>query len=225
MCSSLPVNAIESIDLRMKGQILPSACLAFFDDGGVVDYGNINTRVLPKDKYKLLDIKNIKFNILCGELTKVGFTLIAGRLNTLANPRNKENSYGFGVPGPNTTLAGTHGALATGIGLDAKGNRIGGVVMDLKGENLIVDGENRRIMIFLGKNLTISREKIDIQESLMGGYIYSAGNIGENGGGLLAFKSWLSTLDVQAYINMGRELDLSQEINLDGLVTFELYYF
>jgi len=85
--------------------------------------------------------------------TKVGFALIAGRINTLANPRNKENIHGFGVPSPLAKLAGSYdGNVATDIGLDVKDKRIGGAAMNLTSENLIVDGGNHTMVGVVGNN-------------------------------------------------------------------------
>ncbi|MGK8936242.1 hypothetical protein ACRS85_26935 [Pluralibacter gergoviae] len=40
----------------------------------------------------------------------------------------------------------------------------------------------------------------------------------------VAFKTLTGTLNVQAVINKGAELDLSKAVNLDGLSTIQLYY-
>jgi len=213
----------ESIDLKLNGQIVPSACMASFNNGGVIDYGRIRADSLSRLGYTKLGIKTIKFNINCVERTVVGFGLLTGRPGTLAG--NLEIWPGFGMsPIDFNDFNGpikAEEAFVTGIGLDSKGNKIGGIGLNLNtAQEFLVDGEyNYELLVqIIDTNFSWKSRN----QFLLGGLEYAVG-FGSSPDPK-EFKTLSGDIHVHAYLNKADELDLSQEINLDGLVTFELKY-
>lgn len=229
VCSAIVLAASSSViaadlNLSVGGRVLPGSCTPSFSGGGLVDYGQIKTSFLGRD-FKALDKHELDFMINCSAPMKVAFTQIAGRPGTVALRDGEiENQYGFGTA-PFALADGSGDSdltQATGLGLDASDNKIGGVAMNILQGATVLDGDDSVRLVrtregwesYLDKNSTRTLTAPDY-------YTWALSAADRNP---LPFTSVTSKMSVQAYLNSKYELDLSKEINLDGLVTFELKY-
>jgi len=212
------VWAAESAELTVKGKIIPVACTPVFANGGAIDYGSIDSKKMSKTDFTVLDQKQIDFSINCGAPVKAAFGLVAGKPDTLAGVDAETN--GFGTTTVNLFDLGNP-VLATGIGTDAKGGKIGGMAINLKQGNVKGDGVDRDLLE-AAKADKPTFDKKDDSKTLGSHGLYT---VAETGSVVpVAFTALTSTLDVQAFLNKTDALDMSQAIELDGLVTFEVKY-
>jgi len=222
MLGSTSLWAEESANLKLGGEISPSACMASFDSDGTIDYGTMSSGQLSETEYTVLDTKQIVFNIKCNEPTKVGFSLQSGRLGTLAGGTEGEGGFGL-APVPLLSVYES-GNFAAGIGLDSSGNKIGGVSIRNSGNFTVVDGET----IHIARHIAVEKDgkfnaRMNYGQAYWGGKIFTFSTRVESEVAR-PFETLLATYDVKAYLNKASELDLSKEINMDGLITFELNY-
>lgn len=202
------MGAQAAIDLRVKGTIVPASCVPFLAGGGVIDYGNIPAEDLNQTSYKVLDKKEIIFNINCQSSTRVGLKALDGR----------DASKVDGI------LASTIGADYTenynyGLGKTVNGENIGGYAVNMRAANAggnpviaitsLDDGATwiRTATGAVGQSTNVTSWSQDIGDPTP-----------------ISFITLSGTLEVQAVINKASELTIDNSIPLDGLATFELRY-
>jgi len=208
--------AATSADLAVAGTIAPIACTPTFSAGGKIDYGTIATADVSLADYTTLAAKQLELAITCAAPAKIAFRIVAGRPGTVV-ASGPENG-GFAVAPVPLVGAVPQSSAATGLGLDGKGNKIGGMAMDIKPGNTTVDGATNFDLI-VGRPGAYKKKP---QTEALRPDTYTVAK--ETTLNPEAFTTLVSQMDVQAYINKGSELDLTGAISLDGLVTFELNY-
>ena len=65
----------QTADMAVTGTIVPAACKANFDGGGVVDYGTIKLVDLPANAYQPLGTKEIALTVNCSAMKTVTFAI------------------------------------------------------------------------------------------------------------------------------------------------------
>lgn len=221
LASGLQAASAESVDVKVIGTIVPTACTPTVSGGGVIDYGNIKATTLKADAYTVLPLKTVDFSISCDAPAKVAIAAKNGRFGSLAGA--SENSTTGVAPAP-VTLPDMPGSGAVGLGLDGT-TKIGGYSMEIKEGTTTADGE---LVASLYTNGSLSAGwsqvpagKGDVYNMASQRYM-SWGKTGTLDP--IAFKALAGKLAVQAYINKASELDLTHAIHLDGLTTLEVFY-
>ena len=215
--TALPALA-ESVDVRVVGNITPTACMPALAGGGTVDYGNIPPSSLQADVYTTLEEKQVDFSITCDAPAKVAIKATSQRGNSAVNQANgslSEVSTG-------NTLFGLAGVAAYGLGLDgAKG--IGGYGLRLAPGTMMADNVAVDSIQSNGNTTTWAKTAagslVGTPTSIRYATWAATGTTTP-----IAFTTLTGRLGVQAYINKASELDLTKPIALDGLATLELVY-
>ena len=69
--ASQAMAAGDSLDVKVIGQIVPSACTVAVSGGAVFDYGTIKAETLATDDYTMLGVKTADLSVTCEAPTKV----------------------------------------------------------------------------------------------------------------------------------------------------------
>ncbi|HDU6292178.1 TPA: DUF1120 domain-containing protein [Klebsiella aerogenes] len=212
---SLSAHAADSFNINVTGVISPAACEANITGGETIDYGTIHVSKLSADAVTVLPGKQTAFSITCDAPAKVGFRTVDNRAGSKML-----------ISELVTMDSGVKWALnnLNGLGLDGKGNRIGGwssglsqltsdtisvpdVIYSDNGANWaksISTGQSRYVPLFSNARVY----SMSTPETLTPA----------------AFTTLTGMLDVQAVINPASTLDLSQPVTLDGSVTVEMVH-
>lgn len=216
--SATSAFAADSVDVRVIGTIVPASCVPTLPGGTVVDYGTIKADTISKTAYTVLPEKMIDFAIQCDSPTKVTIRAFNGRKGSLAGV--SENAEG-GAVSP-VSLFGSAGTVAVGLGMQGA-SKVGGYGIRFVSATANADGVPVSTLV---KPVTGT----SWATSAAGGMLYDStwsrlvswGAVGSKVP--VAFTVFTGQLSVQAYINKGSALDLTQPVHLDGLSTLEMYY-
>ncbi|MGU0809943.1 DUF1120 domain-containing protein [Pseudomonas aeruginosa] len=191
---------VMAADLNVAGRIQPSgACSLALGNGGVVDLGTLTSRNLARDGYREF-YRQISLSIDCQTPTRVAI-------------KGLDNREG-------TVLGGETGIV--GFGMGAAGGRKTGRYYLLP---LNRWGDGQRLVHLVKKTWSGSGWQV----SDVGSTRYTSANDisswAEPGqANPQAFKKITSDLEFVIQIAPASELDLSQEIAIDGSATMELVY-
>ncbi|MCM7588020.1 DUF1120 domain-containing protein [Enterobacter chuandaensis] len=214
---SLSAHAADSFNINVTGVISPAACQANITGGETIDYGNIPANSLTTDAVTLLPAKQTAFTLTCDAPAKLGFRVIDNRAAS-----KMTSGEGFIM---DSGISYNYSVL-NGLGVDAKGNNIGGWMAELI--NLTRDAEsNNGIVTSLDDGVTW--RKSAVYSDKFGLYSMDSVNrlvsVTDAGGSVpVAFSTLTGTLSVQTAINPASTLDLSQPVTLDGSITVEMVY-
>ncbi|NIF41700.1 DUF1120 domain-containing protein [Burkholderia sp. Tr-862] len=197
----------DSFDVKVTGKIKPGACTPTLAGGGTFDYGLIGSAELSATTPTLLPVLSDSITITCDAAARVALTA-------------QDNRAGTGAFTGNVNFFGSSNSIATQFGLgSAGGKNIGAFAFRFRTNTFQADGA-----------------AVDsIYSNTSGATWVTSNGIVNNTGGYeswakkgqtvpVAAKVFTGTLDVQAAIDRTSNLDLSQEINLDGLATVSLVY-
>ncbi len=205
-CSSV---FAESFDITVKGVVKPAACTPTLAGGGTFDYGNIGSAALSPTAPTALEVKSDSLTITCDALARVALKGADNRAGTVAFNSSltmlgvnwtPDNMYGLGV---------------------ASGKNIGSYAFRFKSGTPQADGVSAAL----------------INSSDNGGS-WSSSNTGYMSPNGVVIQSWArsgttvpvaakvftGTIEVQAVIDKTSNLDMSKQIDLDGLATVSLVY-
>jgi hypothetical protein len=216
--TSLPVLA-ESVDVRVIGNITPTACTPTLTGGGTNDYGVIPPASLSNTAFTVLPEKQIDISITCDAPAKVSIKTINGRPNTVAG--STEGAGGTAKNPDGVTLLGSTNIAVAGLGPDST-DKIGGHAMRIAQGTAVADGSGVDVLTSDDMNATWAKSTT--------GSIFNQSRTrhvswGATGTTIpVAFETFNAKLGAQAYINKASELDLSKPVALDGLTTIELVY-
>lgn len=216
--------AANSINIEVAGVIKPAACTPTLGDGGVVDYGNIGMNTLSVDHYTVLDEKELNVSVTCDALAKIALKLVNNQPADNAAGAGAAQTSGFALKPAEVTFKSKNSYVA-GLGL-AGPTKIGGynAYLDLTSFTSS-DGANdlKRDIIFRDASKPTVWNK-STNGNLMNSYVEHL-TVAKTGTLVPeAFKTMTGKMKVQAYISRTSDLDLSQEIKLDGKSTIELVY-
>ncbi|MCP1514709.1 MULTISPECIES: DUF1120 domain-containing protein [Pseudomonas] len=194
--------AASTVDLSVNGAITPTACTPRLSSAGVIDYGRISQQDLNIDRGTRLAARHLQVSLYCNGASR--FAL-----------RMRDNRDGTAM---------VNSEIYYGLGLDNSGNRIGLYSMTFDPRQSLVD----------------SATQVYGTESTTGGVAWRTANlnpidIGANSylgftdiegstSGPSAIQELISTVKVDAVINARQNLDLSQDVRLDGSATLEVVY-
>lgn len=197
----------QSIDVRVIGTITPAACTPTIGSGGVIDYGNIPASSLSATSYNKLDERALPFSITCDAPTRVALLTV-------------DNRAASRVPGITRIVAPVSDNGNFGLGT-VSGANVGGYVVRMRQGTFTMDGVPA---------VTIGSGNGGVSwGSAPEGPVYHdvprAPNSWSTGGNVpTAFTNLAGTLSVQAVLNKGEALPLTDAVPLDGLATIELLY-
>ncbi len=206
-----------NFEVQVKGTIIPTACSPNLSNGGVINYGAIPLSRLSETDYTVLDEKEMNFDINCHAPVRLALKVINARPGSVAG--TSETYTGFGVS-PVKRLFGRAGVGVAGLGMVGNA-KVGGYGMRIYPGSITSDN---------GTIQAITREGNRLWRKGDAGSLFSTDaprmDSWANRRSLipLAVSRVSGKLSVQAYINKASELDLSKEVNMDGVTTLELFY-
>lgn len=206
--ASLSAQA-NSIEVQVTGTITPGACTPSLGGGGVINYGKIDSSLVKQSAFAQLPIKTVDFTIKCSVPTKVAVQLTDNRSSSI-------------VAGILSGLgAGWLDSMNFGLG-SSKGKNIGGYNIRLSPSSYTADGA--KVYAVMSSDSGASWE----ESNGAGAVIKTAGELmswsATSGGAPIAFESLAGNFSVQPLLNKRGDLDLSDEVELDGSATLELVY-
>lgn len=197
----------DSFDVKVTGKIKPGACTPTLTGGGTFDYGLIGVAELSPVAPTLLAVLSDSITITCDAAARVALTA-------------QDNRAGTGAFSGNINFFGTPNSTTVQFGLGtASGKNIGAFAFRFRTNSFQADGAAVDSIYSNTKGSTWGTSNGIVNNA--GGY-ESWAKKGQTVP--VAAKVFTGTLDVQAAIDKTSNLDLSQEINLDGLATVSLVY-
>ena len=206
--ASAAASAGPTTELKVTGVIKPVACTPTIGAGSaVVDYGNIAAGSLATGANKVLDTKEVPFSITCEAPVKMAVTAVdnkaASKVNGLAS------------------LVSATATEASMFGLGAAGGQnIGAFHFSMKQGSFTGDGAAVDT-IGSAVSATPSWSKVNAGGMTTGRMLSWAPAGGTAPG---AYQTISGTLSVTAVLNKPENLNLTQDINLDGSATIEVKY-
>ncbi|MGF6093464.1 DUF1120 domain-containing protein [Pseudomonas sp. 18175] len=199
---------VQAADLKVKGYIAPASC-SFTIGNSVIDYGRIDPNTLSPTNYTKLAKKSTPYAIRCGSnaTAKIGVKVVDNRSSTrIAGLMTSQFGSGY------------RDNYNFGLGATAKGQKIGGYVVHLR--NSVADGKPAYVITDEGYGGTWDPRSSDS--------LGHTANISSWRTGAAITPAPVNTvtgnLEVQAVINKTAELDMSNQVSLDGQATLELRY-
>ncbi len=194
--------AASTVDLSVKGVVIPTACTPLLSSGGLIDYGKISQQDLNLDKGTRLPVKHLQVSVGCNGPSR--FAL-----------RMRDNRDGSAM---------VNSEIYYGLGLDNSGNRIGLYSLTFDPRQTVVDSS---ALIYGTESTTgglawrtANLNPIDIGANSYLGFTDTDGSTT----GPSAIQELISTVKIEAVINAKQNLDLSTDILLDGSATMEVVY-
>ncbi|EKD5159734.1 TPA: DUF1120 domain-containing protein [Enterobacter cloacae] len=208
--------AAQSIDIKVTGKILPSSCTpAFPSGGGVADFGTMKVASLNSTSVTpLTEKKEVPITITCEEDTRVAVKFTDVRDASSPTEAIAFNSFG-GSP-----------QFAFGLGT-YNGKNIGAYALGIprtQGANTNDAGDSLYPLMSLdGGKLWGVRGSDNLQISSDNREIYGFST--EDAGSEISAQSKINfKVVVEATINPTNDLNVTDEVTLDGLTNVELVY-
>ena len=198
----------QAADLSVKGTIAPVSC-SFTITNSVFDYGRIDPNSLSPTRYTQLAKKTTPYSIKC-----------ASNVKTTVAIRASDNRASSRIPGMMLSLFGCNykDIYIFGLGATSQGQKIGGYLIHLR--NSVADGV--AVGIVGSENNggywhTNSTQAVGHTSNLTA---WRAGNVYAP----IKLNTVAGQIEVLPVINKTSELNMSNQINLDGQATLELRY-
>lgn len=199
LLASLGAQAADTAELKVKGSIRPSACTPSFTGDGTVDYGTIAAKSLNAASGTQLAAKTIAFAVTCAAPTRMVLVTTDNRASSVV-----------------TGLISTGGAFGLGA---YQGKNIGVYNVFVTPGTFTADGSAVDVIYSLDRSLS-RWEKADTGNIGLVGISFASTNTTTPG----AYQAISGIFTVQATINKGSLLPLTENIPLDGSATVELMY-
>lgn len=222
-----PVLAQQSPDtpaLAVKGTIVPGACVITFPDGGKLDFGNLPiTQFQGGFYYDGLVSKDVTLGVTCPSARFVRFAVKDQQAGTQISDQIARNMI-------NMKLGSTPGqANEFGLGttdVDGKPVALGVYAVRMNATGTI-DGVRsfRMHSINDGQSWTEANYLRDGELFSLGSFATSSGGRLPIGAGTaVAGKEYLIPMSLAAVLNKGTELQIAQDVELNGRLAFTVYY-
>lgn len=195
-------HAASTVDLTVKGRITPIACTPALSNNGLVDYGKISYKSLSVDKRTQLHDKHLDFSLQCNGPAR--FALVM-----------RDNRDGSAI---------VNSEIYYGLNHDSRGNKIGLYSLNFDPTQTVVD----------------DLSQVFRTDSTTGGVAWSSSNsrpipigarsylgftdIAGSNAGPIFIQHLTSRVTVETVIAPTPELDVSTDIQLDGLATLDVVY-
>ncbi|WP_407351386.1 DUF1120 domain-containing protein [Luteimonas sp. R10] len=193
----------ETAELRVIGTIVPGACAPVFTGGGTVDHGTIFAGTLNTDAQTTLPDKTVGLTITCEAPTRMAITMTDERAASV-------------VPGL-TTISGYSDEWHYGLGTSA-GSNIGVYALQLSGETGD-GGAARRVRSIDGGATWVVFGGAMVPDGRMISFAAPTGTTDP-----VAFTTVTGNIRVVTTIDKAENLDLTNDVPLDGLATLEVTY-
>lgn len=198
----------SSIDVKVTGTITPGSCVPTLTGGGTFDYGKIGAAEVDQAKFTSLPEKSFPLSISCDAPTKVAIKAIDNRLSSV-------------VPGAAAAVVtGTNDNHNFGLGTVA-GFNVGGYIIRVKQNSFTADGTAVSTITSTNSGTTWQSTAAGVVSKINTSLVTWKSPTLE---GPVAFKNLSGTFSVQAFLNKGSELTLTDDVPLDGSATLELVY-
>lgn len=202
LAGAQPALAASTMDLGVKGRIVPTACTPWLSSSGTIDYGKISQQDLNVEERTRLPAKHLRFTLGCGGPSRFALRMRDNREGSALV--SSEIFYGLGFDNNGTSL-GVYSlsfdptqtvadALTTVYGTEST---TGGVAWRTANLNPIAIGAKSYL-----------------------GFTDTAGSTA----GPVAIENLRSTIKIDTVINARKYLDLSTDTLLDGSATLEVVY-
>lgn len=203
MSAASSVLAANTADLTVTGKITPVACTPNFVGGGTVDYGNINASTLSSSKEVTLAAKDVAYSITCDASIVMATKWIDARRGTAYKSAVVGSEFGLGESG---------------------GSKIGSYRILEKSKNLVADGKPAALLSSWNNGAwsPIGVSSLGQVHDATGSERVSFAPSGTTVPG--AYSTVSGKLTVEATIAPTSALDLSSDVQLDGLATMEVIY-
>lgn len=203
MSATASAFAGNTADLTVTGVIAPVACTPSFVGGGTVDYGKISARELDPTKDTVLAEKHMSYVISCDAPVAMATRWTDARAATKGG-----STYGFDF----------------GLG-EAAGKKIGAFKLSEDNYSLKADGSAASLMVSKDGGKTWADKGVNRDFKTPGSQQLAAySSYFLPGKTPKPFKTVSGTVNITALIAPSANLDLSEEIKLDGLATMEVVY-
>lgn len=208
MATSIGAQA-QSIDLRVTGTITPPTCMPVLAGGGAFDFGTIPGSVLNATEPVLREGKSADLSITCTGATHVAVKIVDNRVTSR-------------VPGLTHKVdAALSDDYAFGLGMSGV-KKIGIYVVRIDSAGLTLDGEAAVRVQSIDNAASWTSQSVN-GLAHTGGVWYSWQKAGETTAS--AFTTMAGTISVIPVIDKASNLDLTNNVVLDGSATMELVYF
>ncbi|AZE87748.1 DUF1120 domain-containing protein [Pseudomonas orientalis] len=191
-----PAFAASSVDLTIKGSIVPSACTPAISGGGTVDYGKIAAKDLNVDKETALPTQNLQFSVSCEAATLMAVRPLDNRLGSSSGDLDYEK-FGLGLINNGT-------------------EKLGYVVVRFLNTQTVDDQPASSVS-------SNQKEGPWMYNRYWAHELYLAPSL-PGGTAPIPAKLWTAELRIAAKIAPTNELTLTGEVPLDGSVTVEVVY-
>lgn len=203
MLASFGAHAGNTTELKVTGLIKPAACKPNFDGGGAVDYGVIPAARLTPGAYTKLETRQISLNVSCDSAAKIGLifqdnraaSMVAGIIQDSVAVSEERYNYGLGT---------------------VNGKNVGGYMLAIAPETTADSKQVSNIYAMDGSSWG------DAAKLGHDGTVFSFASSG--GSQPLAIKTLNARINVTAVLNKPENLNLTQEVPLDGSATIEIKY-
>ncbi len=197
------ISTARSRELRLQARFAPAACTPSLSNGGTVDFGKLSVMDLHMDKETALPDRPLVVSVACDAPTAFTLRLQDNRQGS-ATGHNDETTYG--------------------LGLDAKGQKIGRYAVIFDPARATADSFAQ---LYRTDSPTVnapwssaSASPLAIGASRHLGFNASAGTTS----GPAAIQQLSATASLEAVMAPLGSLDLGSEVRLDGAATLELNY-
>lgn len=188
--------AASSVELTVKGLIVPSACTPALSAGGVVDFGKIAAKDLNADKETALPTQQLQFSISCEAATLMAVRPLDNRTGSSSGGLDPEK-FGLGLINNGTEKLGYMGVRFL--------------------NTQIVDGQPASSVS------SSQKEGPWIYSRYWAHELYLAPSL-PGGTAPIPAKLWTGEMRIYAKIAPTSELTLTGEVPVDGSVTVEVVY-
>ncbi|KVD06619.1 hypothetical protein WI77_26245 [Burkholderia ubonensis] len=217
-----------SATLEVRGEITPPACKIVFDDNGELTFTRA-FNALDAGGTKL-DTKEISMNVTCDAPTRVAVKLTDAKAATTIAYGDVTSSAWVDNSAA-SAFTGSIFGLGTTPDDDGTPIKIGGFMIQTANGAATVDG-NAGVMqglaaddtLYYSNNPYIISTLTTDNGYIKNGYTFARGGWQSSGTVPVAFESAATTLKVTPTIAKSSTLPAGDEIQLDGLVNFELRY-
>lgn len=198
--------AADTAEMQVKGRIYPGACLTTFTGDGAVDFGVIPASKLKAGQYTRLPAKSIVLTLSCSAPTRVA----------LKFSDNRAASRIIGIQ--TDTASPTQNAHNFGLGT-VNGKKVGGYAISISSDSTVDSKAATKLWGNIGGSswyVGVAWVTNDEQH-----YFSFNNNASTTPGALTQLQA---KLNVHVGLNKPENLDLQQDVPLDGSTTIEVVY-
>lgn len=211
------VYADPTAVLQVNGKLTNSSCTPEFTNGGIIDYGYVRLGELSATETNQLGQQKIDLNIQCISPTKIAWTIVDDKADTMATGITIKNAFYDG----SSTNATKSGNWTFGIGKTADGVAIGAYSAFIDAGNVVADGNKPRVVYQQGGTSWGAGGAYYLQ-----GDNYKSWTVATTTGTIepIAVTSVTFPIVTALAIKDTTTLAISDDTNLDGQLTISLRY-